>query len=122
MYSDYNYSMTTSSYSPGFTFVCWAVAIFFAFVMWRIFTKADKPGWASIVPIYNLVVLFQIANLNPLMIFLLMIPFVNFVVLIMLYIKLAEAFGKGAGFGIGLIFLGFIFLPILAFGDAEYQG
>lgn len=50
------------------------------------------------------------------------VPFVNFVVMIMTFFKLAKVFGKGVGFGFGLLFLPFIFLPLLAFGDAEYEG
>ena len=34
---------------------------------------------------------------------------------------LAKRFGKGNGFGVGLWLLGFIFVPILGFGDATYQ-
>jgi Family of unknown function (DUF5684) len=48
------------------------------------------------------------------------IPFVNFVFMILLYVELAKSFGKGGGFAVGLLFLGFIFLPILAFGSAQY--
>ena len=51
-----------------------------------------------------------------------LIPFVNFVICIILCIDLAKSFGKGAGFGIGLAFLGIIFFPILGFGSAQYQG
>ncbi len=54
--------------------------------------------------------------------FLFLIPIVSFVVTIIVFIDVAKAFGKGAGFGVGLALLGFIFLPILAFGDAEFQG
>ncbi len=93
---------------------------------WFIFKKANKPGWASIVPIYNIVVKYQIANINPLFILLFLIPFVNgvaaIVLNIMLGINLAKAFGKSGGFAVGLIFLPMIFYPILAFGKAEYQG
>ncbi len=89
---------------------------------WKIFTKAGKPGWACIVPIYNLVVEFQIAGMNPWLILLMLVPIANIVVAIMLYINLAKAFGKGTGFAVGLIFLNFIFMLILAFGDAEYVG
>jgi len=49
------------------------------------------------------------------------IPFVNFVIAIIMYLAFAEKFGKGAGFAMGLVFLPFIFFPILAFGDAQYQ-
>jgi len=88
--------------------------------MWKIFTKAGKPGWACIVPIYNLVVMLQIAGKPLWWILLLLIPIVNIVVVIILLIEIAKVFGKGVGFGIGMIFLPFIFYPILGFGDAKY--
>ena len=90
--------------------------------MWKLFTKAGQPGWASIIPIYNLYVLCKISGKPGWWLLLCIIPFVNFVIVILLFLGLAKNFGKGAGFGIGLVFLGFIFLPILAFGDARYQG
>ncbi len=97
------------------------VSVLAIVAMWKIFTKADKPGWASIVPVYNIIVLFQICGMNPLLILLLFIPIANVVVYIMALIKLAGKFGKGGGFAAGLIFFNFIFMLILAFGDAEYQ-
>jgi hypothetical protein len=51
-----------------------------------------------------------------------LIPFVNFIIAIILCIDMAKSFGKGAGFGLGLAFLGIIFWPILGFGSAQYQG
>jgi Family of unknown function (DUF5684) len=51
-----------------------------------------------------------------------LIPFVNFVICIILCIDMAKSFGKGVGFGIGLALLGIIFWPILGFGSAQYQG
>jgi hypothetical protein len=90
--------------------------------MWKVFTKAGQPGWASIVPIYNMIVLLEIAG-KPLWWFVLMlIPFVNIVIFIIVMIDVAKNFGKGAGFGVGLALLGFIFFPILGFGDARYMG
>ena len=89
--------------------------------MWKVFTKAGKPGWACIVPIYNLIVLLEIAGRPIWWIVLMLIPFVNFVVFILIGIDVAKAFGKGTGFGLGLAFLGFIFYPILGFGDATYS-
>ncbi|MBE9609108.1 DUF5684 domain-containing protein [Chitinilyticum piscinae] len=88
---------------------------------WKTYTKAGKPGWASIVPIYNFIVLLEIVKKPLWWIVLLLIPLVNFVALIMIYLELAKKFGKGAGFGIGLVFLPFIFVPMLGFGDAEYN-
>ena len=51
-----------------------------------------------------------------------LIPFVTFIITIILCIDLAKSFGKGVGFGLGLVFLGIIFFPILGFGSAQYQG
>lgn len=104
------------------------LVLYFAFIIfliasfWKIFTKAGQPGWAAIVPIYNLVVLLQVVGRPVWWIVLMLIPFVNLVIFIMVAIDLAKSFGKGAGFGIGLAFLGFIFYPILGFGSAKYVG
>jgi uncharacterized protein DUF5684 len=89
--------------------------------MWKVFTKAGQPGWASIIPIYNLIVLLQIAGKPLWWVVLFFIPIANIIVSILMSITLAEKFGKGVGFGIGLAFLGFIFFPILGFGDARYS-
>jgi len=104
-----------------FMVVYLAVILLIVASMWKIFVKAGKPGWAAIVPIYNLIVLLEISG-KPVWWFLLMlIPFVNIVILAMVCIALAKNFGKGAGFGLGLLFLSPIFYPMLAFGDARYQ-
>ena len=90
--------------------------------LWVIFTKAGKPGWAAIIPFYNMCVLLEICGKSPLWFVLLFIPCVGIIVSLLLNIELAKVFGKGAGFGIGIILLPFVFLPMLAFGDATYQG
>lgn len=99
-----------------------AIVAFYVYAGWKLFTKAGKPGWASIVPIYNILVQLEIVGKPAWWLVLLLIPFVNFVVAILVCIELAKVFGKSTGFGIGLVFLGFIFFPILAFGDAKYVG
>jgi len=96
------------------------IAIIAAF--WRIFTKANQPGWAILVPFYNLYVITQIVGRPAWWLILMCIPLVNLVVFLIVYIDLARSFGKGLGFGLGLFFLGFIFGPILGFGSAQYQG
>lgn len=92
-------------------------AIFFIATMWRLFTKGGEPGWAAIVPIYNTIVLLKLADKPWWWIFItwLVVP------LIIADIDLAKNFGKTTGFGIGLVVLPFIFFPVLAFGDAQYQ-
>lgn len=89
---------------------------------WKMFTKAGKPGWGFLIPIYNVVLLLEIIGRPIWWIILLIIPIVNLIIVILMCIDLAKSFGKGAGFGIGLCLLGFIFIPILGFGDATYQG
>ncbi len=90
--------------------------------LWKVFSKAGRPGWAAIVPIYNVIVMLEIAGRPLWWIVLFFIPLVNLVIAIILGIDIAKSFGKGAGFGIGLALLGFIFYPILGFGDAAYKG
>jgi hypothetical protein len=99
-----------------------AIVVIFIAGMWRMFSKAGKPGWACIVPIYNVVVMLQIAGRPVWWLLLFFIPFVNVIVGIMVAFDIARAFGKGAMYGIGLAFFGFIFYPLLGFGDADYVG
>jgi hypothetical protein len=87
---------------------------------WKTFTKAGHPGWATLIPIYNLVVMLQIAGRPIWWLVLMFIPIVNFFVTLVVSIDIAKNFGKGMGFGLGLAFLGPIFYPMLGFGSAEY--
>jgi hypothetical protein len=98
------------------------IALLLIVAMWKVFTKAGKPGWASIIPIYNLYIWCKIVGRPGWWIILLLIPFVNIIVGIILCVDMAKSFGKGVGFGIGLALLGIIFWPILGFGSAQYQG
>ena len=108
--------------SPIFMIIWLAVVVLMIASMWKIFTKAGQPGWASLIPIYNIYVWCKIVGRPGWWVLLFFIPFVNFVIAIILGIDLAKSFGKGVGFGIGIILLGIIFLPILAFSEATYQG
>lgn len=122
---DYSYTTQGKACGPVF-WICWIFWLAFAILMiaacWKIFTKAGQPGWAAIIPIYNWYVLCKIVGRPGWWVILLLIPFVNFIIGIILCIDLAKSFGKGVGFGIGLILLGVIFFPILGFGSAQYQG
>jgi uncharacterized protein DUF5684 len=121
---EYSYSASSQGQAPGPLFwIFWlAFMILMIAACWKIFTKAGQPGWASIIPIYNWYILCKIVGRPGWWVILLLIPFVNFIVGIILCIDLAKSFGKGVGFGIGLILLGVIFFPILGFGSAQYQG
>lgn len=86
---------------------------------WKIFKKKGKPGWATLVPIYNVIVQIQVANLSMIYFLLLLIPFVNIYAIIKINISLAKSFNKSTGFGIGLLLLPIIFVPLLAFSEEE---
>src|SRR5579864_1258738 len=109
-------------FSGVFMLVWLAIVVVMIASMWKVFAKAGQPGWAAIVPIYNAIVLLQITGRPLWWIVLFMIPLVNLVVGILVAIDLAKSFGQSTGFAFGLIFLGFIFFPILGFGSARYIG
>ena len=90
--------------------------------LWKIFEKAGEPGWAAIIPFYNLYVLFQITWGSGWKFLLMLIPIANIVIAIITMVKLAKAFGKSGGFAVGLIFLSIIFYCILAFDQSRYLG
>lgn len=106
----------------AFAIVYLAFIVLMIVSFWKIFTKAGKPGWAAIIPIYNLIVWLEIVNKPVWWIILLLIPLVNLVILIILVHRLSLSFGQGVGFTILLIVLGIIGYPLLAFGDYKYVG
>lgn len=89
--------------------------------LWKVFQKADKPGWAAVIPIYNLWVLIKVSGNSALMFILMFIPILNLYPIIKVPLDIAKKFGQGTGFGIGLIFLSFIFYPLLGFGSYQYE-
>jgi hypothetical protein len=111
-----------SSGSPIVFLIVVAFAILTYVADWIIFTKADHPGWASLIPFYNLYVVLKIVGRPGWWLILFFIPFVNIIVAIIVAIDMSKSFGHGGGFALGLIFLGPIFHWILAFGDSQYKG
>ena len=119
---EYSYSTQGKPPSPLSMIVGLLIALLLIVAMWKVFTKAGQPGWASIIPIYNLYIWCKIVGRPGWWILLMLIPLVNIIVGIILCIDMAKSFGKGVGFGIGLLLLPFIFFLILGFGSAQYQG
>ena len=119
---DSSYSAQGTASSPFSTIIALLIAVVLIVAMWKVFTKAGQPGWASIIPIYNIYIWCKIVGRPWWWILLMLIPLVNFIICIILCIDLAKSFGKGVGFGLGLALLGIIFFPILGFGSAQYQG
>ena len=112
----------SSSGSPVGGIVALVVVVLLFAAMWKVFTKAGQPGWACLIPIYNVYIWCKIVGRPGWWVILAFIPFVNIIIGIILCIDLAKSFGNGVGFGLGLAFLGIIFFPILGFGSSQYQG
>jgi len=131
-YSSYSYSSSAAAGGllaglMGMLAVIWifalAIMVIGIIAEWKIFTKAGREGWKSIIPIYNNWVLFEIAGMQGALSLLLFVPIANIVVMIMCMLNLAKVFGKDTGFAIGLILLPFIFMLILAFSkNITYVG
>jgi hypothetical protein len=106
----------------GIFMLLWlAVGLVMLIGCWKVFTKAGQPGWAVLIPIYNIFVMLKVAGKPGWWTILMLIPFVNIVVGIIALVALCARFGKGAGFAVGTIFLPWIFIPILGFGSAQYS-
>lgn len=128
MYDSYYGGSSLDAASAGFLaagmmvyfVIILAIALIAIVSMWKIFDKAGQPGWTAIIPILNTLTLIKICNKEWWWILLMLIPVVNFVVLVILYLELAKAFGKETIFAVGLILVPIVFLPILAFGSSQY--
>ena len=123
-YAGTSYGVSTTSGLTGaiaamglfFWILSMVLSILMIVSLWKIFKKAGKPGWASIVPIYNIYIMCEIAEKEWWYILLLCVPFINIYVMIVLYNGMAKKFGKGGGFVVGMILLPVVFFPMLAFG------
>jgi|APSaa5957512622_1039677.scaffolds.fasta_scaffold06857_5 hypothetical protein len=94
--------------------------VFMTITMWQLFVKAGLPGWGAIIPFYNGFLFVKLAGKPGWWFLLMFVPLVNCVIALLLPFGVAKCFGKSAGFAVGLIFVGIVFFPILAFGSAEY--
>lgn len=121
---DYNseYSAAGAGIGAGMIIFYLAVIVLVYAGLWKIFVKAGKPGWAAIIPIYNLIILIEIVGKPTIWVLWLLIPCVNIVFAVWLYNLLSKSFGKTEGYTVGMILLPFVFIPMLGFGDATYLG
>lgn len=131
---NYSYSGANEGVAAVTAIISIAIVVLIIVAQWRIFTKAGEPGWKSLIPIYNGYTLYKICWepkffwIQFVLLLASAIPVIGvfagiaaFVIVILVLNKLSNAFGKGAGFTVGLILLSPIFQMILAFGSAEYQ-
>ena len=87
---------------------------------WKIFKKAGRKGWESLIPIYNTVIFIKICQKPVWWFWLLFIPVVDIFIAVIIYHGLSKTFGKTEGFTAGLIFLPFVFFPILGLSRLKY--
>ena len=130
----YDYSTTTvtttdpetvaavMAFMAAYFLVILVVGIIMVVALWKVFTKAGRPGWGALIPLYNTYLLIETSGKPGWWLILLFVPVVNVVVLIIVMLALAEAFGKSTVFAIfGLVLFTPIGMLMLAFGDAQYK-
>lgn len=115
-------SSSVAVLAPSLFIVLLAILVLYIAAYWKVFEKAGQPGWAVLIPFYNSYILIKIAGRPGWWLLLFFLPLVNFILLLVVSIDVAKAFGKSIGFGFGLWLLSFIFYPILGFGSAVYSG
>jgi hypothetical protein len=100
-----------------------AVIVTMVVAVWKLFEKAGQPGWAAIVPFFNVYTALKIVGRPGWWLALMIVPVANIVVLIIVAVDLAKAFSRGGGFAVLLVLLPFVGFPLLAFSaDAYYRG
>ncbi len=115
---EYSYDYSTNESSPIVTIIYLAIIVLLLVSYWKIFQKAGEAGWKSIVPLYNSYTMTKLVFSSGWFFLLALVPIANIVFAVMMCIRLAKAFGKGGGYAVGLIFLPFVFYPILAFNSS----
>jgi len=104
-------------------FVWLAIFVVVIAAGWKVFEKAGQPGWAIIIPIFNIYIMLKIVGRPGWWLVMYFIPVINVVIAVIISMDMAKSFGQSAVFGIVLLFLlcGIGYL-ILAFGSARYLG
>jgi len=113
-------SSSSTAAASSISIVAFVIAVLYIAGMWQIFRKAGRPGWAAIVPFYDLYVLLKVVGRPGWWLVLYFIPLVNIVISLIVLWDLCRSFGKGWGFWWGLFLLPFVFVPVLGFGSTAY--
>jgi hypothetical protein len=149
--ANFDYATFVSKYGQTMAIIITIGILLFAILsiagLWKILQKGGKPGWAAIIPIYNIWCLFEMTDINPLwslitIVYSLIVQFVTSgsstigiisdlviiviaIIMIVLDIKcsyrLSKRFGHGLGYALGLFFIPSIFQIILGFNNDKYQ-
>ena len=117
------YSASYSDQSPVTVVISLIIAVVAIIALWRVFTKAGRPGWAAIIPIYNIYTLVKVSGNSGWFTLLYFIPIANIVAAIIVALGVAKNFGKSGVFGFfGLFLFSLIGYLIIGFGSAKYEG
>ncbi len=120
---DFYYSYDINRDGPVPFIVSLVVLVIAIIALWRVFQKAGRPGWAAIIPIYNVYTLIKVGGFHGALTILYYIPIVGIIVHLVVSIGVAKNFGKSGAFGFFLLWLlSLIGLLILGFGKAQYIG
>ena len=123
LWQDQSINPLAGFFTGGVLLFALAIAVIVVIGMWKVFEKAGQPGWACIIPIFNVYILLKIAGRPAWWLVLFLIPIANFVVALIVALDVAKAFGQSAVFGFFLLFLfGGIGYLILGFGNYQYRG
>lgn len=102
--------------------ICLAVMVFMIISRWRVFKKAGLPGWGILIPVYNLVLMFKLGGLSGRRVLSILFPPLLIIMMIINCFNIAEKFGKHWTYGLGLILVKIVFVPMIAFDDSKYLG
>ena len=89
--------------------------------MWTMATKAGHFGLWACIPIVQCFIWSLMAGKPAWWGLLWLIPVVNVIIMAITLHNISVRFGRGLGTTLGLIFLPFIFWPILGLGSAQYN-
>lgn len=89
---------------------------------WRIFRKAGLPWWGIFVPFYNMYLMFKLGGRSGRNVLWILIPPVLCILMIINTFKIAQRFWKHWTYGLGILFIKIVFVPILAFDNSKYLG
>lgn len=113
---------TSGNMDPGMFMAVMAlylvIIVFMVVAEWKLFTKAGKPGWAALIPFYNIITLLEIIGRPMWWLLLMFVPLLNIWVTIVVGLDLAKSFGKSTGMGVLVALLPIVGIPMLAFSKS----
>lgn len=104
-----------------YSFIFYPIILLLAVSLWKIFEKAGQNGWAALIPFYNIFIFLRIIQKPWWWFILFFIPYLGFIWILWGWIRMAKRFGKSSLYGVAIVCLSVVFIPLLAFGKQEYK-